>query len=198
MGDAPSWRFYGYASDSAHTGFEAAGASRILLYLDTSSLALSLVVIHGVDKDATGMEQATAQVQMLFDGLPRATNVCVADDYDELALTSSTTAKGTWRFANNSDGGVLCVLPFPGDWEITVAPTFDEGISTWSWVQRDGSLIALDLTRPLSIKARNLASLCRLDCTTPRCGDGILDAGEICDDGTQAPDGCGLACLTSH
>ena len=184
--------YYGYSSASAHTGLEAVGASYVQLYLDTSTLALSLVVFHGVDKDSTGLEQPASHVQMLFSGLPSTTVVEVSDDSDELLMTSSTTATGFWKFNGNTDGGVLSGLPFPGDWEITIAPSFIDGISTWTWVQSDGSLVNLDLTQPLTIKAHNSPSPCRLDCTIPRCGDGILDGGEICDDVSQR---CSSDCM---
>ncbi len=36
---------------------------------------------------------------------------------------------------------------------------------------------------------------CRSDCTEPRCGDGVVDSGEACDDGNRnGCDGCGPAC----
>jgi len=103
---------------------------------------------------------------------------------------------GFWKFTDNSDGGVLYRFPFPGDWEITVAPSFIDGISTWTWVQSDGSFVNLDLTQPLTITAHSSPSTCRLDCTIPRCGDGILDGGEICDDGSQRKNGCVSDCMS--
>ncbi len=37
---------------------------------------------------------------------------------------------------------------------------------------------------------------CRTDCTLPRCGDGVIDPGEDCDDGNDiADDGCSNLCL---
>ncbi len=36
---------------------------------------------------------------------------------------------------------------------------------------------------------------CRPDCTLPRCGDGVVDSGEACDDGNPlGGDGCTVAC----
>jgi hypothetical protein len=189
--------FYGYSSYSAHTGFEAVGTSRIMLYLDQSTRLPSLVVVHGVDLDSTGLEQPTARVQMLFSGLPETTIVEVADDANnEFVMTSSTTATGWWRFANNSDGGVFGGLPFPGDWQITVEPFFLEGISTWTWIESDASSVDLDLTLPLTIEARSSPSQCRPDCTIPYCGDGILDGGEICDNGPSSETGCSPDCMS--
>jgi cysteine-rich repeat protein len=101
---------------------------------------------------------------------------------------------GFWKFTNNTDGGSLAGLPFPGDCEITLEPAFMDGISTWTWVQSDGSFVNLDLTQPLLIKAHQSPAPCRLDCTVPRCGDGILDGGEICDDGPRADSGCNSTC----
>ncbi len=38
---------------------------------------------------------------------------------------------------------------------------------------------------------------CRADCRLPRCGDGVVDAGEECDDGNTAScDGCSFDCRT--
>jgi cysteine-rich repeat protein len=189
--------FYNYTSSSAHTGFEALETSRIMLYLDKTTLALSLVLVHGIDSNTTGQNQPESQVQMLFSGLPATTTVAVSDDSGELTMTSTTTAAGKWSFNGNTDGGVLTGLTFPGNWEIYVSPAFLQGITTWTWVQSDGSFVGLDLTQPLTVKAYASPSLCRLNCTIPRCGDGILDGGETCDDGGALPgNGCAANCMS--
>lgn len=186
--------FYDYASSSAHTGFEAVSTSRVFLYLDETSTILNLFVIHGVDATTT-RQQGSGQVQMLFSGLPSTTTVAVSDDSGEFKMTSTTTATGKWSFSGNTDGGVLTGLTFPGNWDVLISPAFLSGITTWTWVEGDSSFVALDLTQPLNIKAYDSPSACRPDCTVPRCGDGILDGGEICDDGnTTSGDGCAGDC----
>jgi cysteine-rich repeat protein len=189
--------FYNYTSASAHTGLEELGTSRIMLFLDKSNLSLSLVFFHGIDSNTSGQSQPQSQVQMIFGGLPTTTAVAVSDDGGELTMTDSTNAKGSWGFTNNSDGGALSGLTLPGSWEIYVSPAFVGGISTWTWLQGDGSTMTLDLTQPITIKAFTQPAHCRADCTVPRCGDGILDGGELCDDGESLPGtGCSSDCLS--
>jgi cysteine-rich repeat protein len=186
--------FYGYVSASGHTGLEAIGASRILLYLDKTSSLLSLVMEHGADNTTTGLD-GSGRVQMRLSGLPTTTKVAVSDDANELTMTSTTTALGDWGWSNNTDGGVLTGLTFPGNWEVMLSPVFLRGITVWTWVQSNGALVSLDLLQPIIIKAYNSPTACRRDCTLPRCGDGILDGGELCDDGnTLDGDGCAGDC----
>ena len=55
------------------------------------------------------------------------------------------------------------------------------------------------MTVTVSIIARDVPAPCRPDCTFPRCGDGILDAGEACDDGnTAGGDGCAADCSATQ
>ena len=187
--------FYDYRSLSAHTGFEAVGTSRIMLHFDRSTFALSLIVFHGIDQDSTGEEQPESLVQLLFSGLPETTAINIGDESNELLMTSATTATGLWPFRQNTDGGVLGGLPFPGDFAITIKPTFTTGISTWTWIGSDGSPLTLDPSQPLTIESRASHGQCRPDCTVPHCGDGILDGGEICDDGQPSALGCSADCL---
>jgi len=52
------------------------------------------------------------------------------------------------------------------------------------------------MTEPITIEAFEESTACRKNCLVPRCGDGILDGGEVCDDGnTRDGDGCAANCL---
>jgi len=192
--------FYDYASASAHTGFEASGASKLFLYRDLGpSGQLGLVTIHGIDKDTTGEIQPKARVEMMFYGLPPGTFIAVSDDTKkEFSLLDATVARGDWEFGGNTDGGALSGLLSPGAWVIEVVPSFLEGVTRWEWQDGSGEVIELDPTRSAKILSFEAPSACRLDCTIPRCGDGILDGGEVCDDGnTAGGDGCAADCAST-
>lgn len=196
---ASSANFYDYVSSSGHTGLEKLDTSLILLYLDRTTTALSLIIEHGIDASTTSQQQPASRVQMLFSGLPAGCAVGVSDDAGELAMSSATTAAGRWSFNGNTDGGVLTGFPIPGSWEVLISPAFLAGITSWTWIQGSSSVVNLDLTVPIDIKAYASPSLCRTDCTIPRCGDGILDGGEVCDDGNNVDgDGCSSDCLSAQ
>jgi cysteine-rich repeat protein len=129
-------------------------------------------------------------------GLPPGFEIDLADDFSsEFFATGPTSAAGRWHFVRNSDGGVLGGLPFPGVWIITVTPAFDTGLTEWAWVRDDGARIPLVMTEPITIEAFDRSSRCRTSCTIPRCGDRILDGGEVCDDGNViGGDGCAADC----
>ena len=45
------------------------------------------------------------------------------------------------------------------------------------------------------LTAFDTPSMCRKNCSVPKCGDGVLDGGEVCDDGnTVGGDGCAADC----
>jgi cysteine-rich repeat protein len=187
--------FYGYDSASAHTGFEDLGASRLLAYQDTSQSLLSLVTVHGIDIDSSAVDQPKGRVGQRFSFLPPGVAVAFSDeDSGELSMVSGTVAVGDWTFHHNTDGGVLSALPFPGSWSIDVESDFLEGIGAWSFIDA-GAEIDLTLDEVAHLTAFDSPSDCRLDCTIPSCGDGILDGGEICDDGNSVGgDGCSADC----
>jgi cysteine-rich repeat protein len=190
-------QFYDYRSASSHTGLEVVNESRIYLFADSATGRLSLVLTHGIDFDGTGVRQPSADVEMDITGLPAGTGLDVIDDPPSEIVLGPTpgTASGRWTYNLNSDGAALGPLPFPGRWRITVTPRFRSGVTTWGWVKQDLMRIPLRLTEPITIEALDSASVCRTDCSVPRCGDGRFDAGEVCDDGnTVGGDGCSADC----
>jgi len=195
QGSAGVVSFYAYDSASAHTGSEALGSSRLFAYQDTSLSLLSLLTIHGIDIDSSGVDQPKSEVGQRFSFLPSGVEVVFADDdFDEFSLVSPTVAVGDWTFHHNTDGGALSAFPFPGSWSIDVESDFVEGISAWSFID-PSSEIVLSLTEIAHLTAFDSPSACRLDCTIPSCGDGVLDGGEICDDGNGVGgDGCSADC----
>jgi cysteine-rich repeat protein len=188
--------FYAYSSASAHTGLEALRASELYLHRDLATGVLSLVTEHGIDQGTSGLAQPQSSVKEQFLGLPEGVVIAVADDNPgELFMDSTTSAVGDWGFVGNTDGGAFAGLPFPGSWKIDVVPSFVKGIDTFRFVDGDGAAIPLDLVTTVTLIAFADPSACRLDCTIPRCGDGILDGGEVCDDGNQVGgDGCAADC----
>jgi cysteine-rich repeat protein len=188
-------QFYDYFSASSHTGFEQVGESRLYLFANALDGRLSLILTHGIDFDTTGQVQPMSAVNMDVDGLPAGVTVDLSDDPGEFAPNGPGAAAGRWQFNRNSDGGVLGGLPFPGTWIITVTPDFIMGITSWGWVRDDLARLPLDMTETVTIQAFDESSLCRTNCTIPRCGDGILDGGEVCDDGNNVGgDGCSADC----
>jgi hypothetical protein len=185
--------FYNYTSSSAHTGFETLGTSHLFLYFERSTAKLSLIAIHGIDENTSGEQQPRSQVQLVFSGLPYGASISVSDEDGEFTMTSETSAVGDWRFTSNTDGGAISDLAYPSEWEIYVSPAFVAGIDTWDWLQADGSIWSLDRAQPLTIKATASRSQCRSDCSIPRCGDGILDGGEVCD---GSDENCAADCMS--
>jgi cysteine-rich repeat protein len=171
-----------------------------LLYRDRSTGVLSLFVVHGIDLDTTGEYQPQAEVDFDLSGFPPGTTRLISDDTPqnnppEFIKTSPTTYHGDWWFLENTDGGVVSDIAFPGNWTVTIHPMWNYGLSTWVWVDHLDQFHALDRNKDLYITADSVPVTCREDCTEPRCGDGILDPGEMCDDGnTTGGDGCAADC----
>jgi len=187
--------FYDYRSASSHTGLEQVGESRIYLYADALTGRLSLILTHGIDFDAGGQTQPDSSVSFDVTGIPEGFSIDLSDDPGEFLKTGPSTASGHWTFNRNSDGGILGGLPFPGAWKITVTPHFSLGLTTWGYVRHDGVRLPLKMTEPITIEAFDTGTFCRKNCTVPRCGDGRLDASEVCDDGnTVGGDGCAADC----
>ena len=158
--------FYSYTSKSAHTGFEALGASRLFLYRDTEDDALSLFTLHGIDIDSSGIAQPTSDVVQRFTHLPEGTFVALTDDYDkEISMQSATSALGTWEFEQNTDGAIFSGIPAGREFAIQIASDFQVGVNEWAYVDGDGTMIPLQLTETTTIERRFEPCDCRPDCT---------------------------------
>jgi cysteine-rich repeat protein len=190
--------FYGYASASGHTGFEVLRQSELFLFRDLTTGTITLITEHGIDIDSSGMSQPMSQVKQHITGLPAGVTVAFSDDTkSEFFMDTPTSAQGDWTFNQNTDGGGLSGLPLPGTWSIDVAPEFISGIDGWRYIDGDGTPITLDPKSTATLTAFETPTPCRADCTVPRCGDGILDVGEVCDDGnTVGGDGCSATCTS--
>lgn len=185
--------FYNYFSASSHTGFEQVQTSRLYFYRQQATEILSLITHHGVDFFPP---QPQAQVIFNLTGVPATTSVAIADDTPaEWQKTGATTVAGNWLFANNTDGGALTNLPFPGNWVISLTNSFMGAINSFEFIDQGISIVPLQLNVPVILRAYDTPSACRLDCTVPSCGDGVVDGGEVCDDGNNmGGDGCAADC----
>jgi cysteine-rich repeat protein len=192
--------FYDHFSASAHTGFEQAQASFLFLHLQTGADLLSLFSIHGIDRDTSGISQGDGAVSQLFAGLPPGASVLLADDnMGELFDAGALVVRGDWRYQDNTDGGIIGTLTYPGDWIISVDSDFIQGVSKFGFIDGGANILPLDMSETVFLVAKSTPSTCRLDCTIPRCGDLVIDAGEVCDDGNQASgDGCTADCSATE
>lgn len=205
VGPATATAHYAYDSRSSHTGFEAPEKSSLYLYRSGPESALSLVIVNGIDEDSSGLVQPPSDIAFKFAGLPNTAVVVISDDDVEFGRTTAATALALWDCDRNSDGGVIGGLPFPGSFHLTVTPSFHAGITSWvflSGARGTEPVVArvhsLDLSQPVEIVASDQPADCRADCTVPRCGDAILDPGEVCDDpNTLRGDGC-FGCQPEH
>lgn len=188
--------FYAFGSASAHTGLEIERRSHLFLYVDSRTGALSLFTLHGIDEDATGIAQPRSRFAQRFLNMPSTTFVELADDKpEELFKNDATTIIGNWTFHRNSDGGVISGLPFPGDFSIDIESSIFDGIDGWDYLDVELQPVTLARGGTANLTASGSPSSCRIDCTVPRCGDGRLDGGELCDDGNSSSgDGCSEGC----
>jgi hypothetical protein len=162
VGDRSATEFYDYIGASSHSGLEVEGESRLYLYRDATTSALSLVINHNIFHESNG--SATMDVS----GLPPGFTIEWSDDRGELLATGATTALGTWEWDHNTDGGMIGSLCNDGSWTIVASAKFIEGISSWVWVDGDASRKPLDMKQPVTITP---VTQCNTYCTrTAWCG----------------------------
>ena len=153
-------------------------------------------MLHGVDANENKDKQPESEVRMLIEHLPKGVFVAVADDHArEFSMIDDQTAEANWRFQKNTDGGVLSGFGLIDSWTVQLTSEFVEGIDAWSYLEANDSEHRLGLEKSAWLIAYGSVDSCRPDCTKPTCGDGILDGGEICDDGNPDDgDGCSFNC----
>ena len=153
--------FYDYIGASSFTGLEVARESRLYLYLDSSTNALSLIVNHNIHGTGNG------SASMTFVGLPTGFSIALSDDAGEFLASTATSATGMWNWSSNTDGGVIGGLACPDAWTITVSANFTKGIDVWNWVNDDKSRTVLAKGEKVKIQSFDR---CMTDCTIPPCG----------------------------
>jgi cysteine-rich repeat protein len=183
--------YYGYRNGSSHTGNENQAGSKIYFYRPFDEAGVYLVTHHGIDFETTGFVQPTGSVEFDVTELPDTFTILVSDDAGNVKKSGPTALLGRWDLAQESDGFLLGGIPFPGNWHIVVEPRFKQGIDSFTALSGDGYRTGLALAKTVELIASDEPGDCRRDCSVPRCGDGRLDAGEVCDDGNELPsDGC--------
>jgi len=146
--------FYNYFSASSHTGFEAPHESKLFLYRDTTTGALSLFITHNIDADSSGIFTGPGAVTFDMSGIPPGAFVAQSDDpnqfgRDELDITLQP--EGLWNYQDNTDGGVIDGLPLDQPWCITVDPQLFSNVSSWVYHFSSGQPIVLDMSQPVTI-----------------------------------------------
>jgi cysteine-rich repeat protein len=153
--------------------------------------------VHGIDTTTSGISQPMAQVRSLITGFPSPSSIVIADDdATEFFSSGAGSYTGAWRFLDNTDGAVVTGLTLPGSWTVNITTRFESGIRAYRWVNEPSAFTSFSTaTEPVILQAYPTPSMCRRDCTVPRCGDGRLDGGEVCDDGnTSGGDDCSADC----
>jgi len=186
--------FYDYTSVSAHTGFEAPFTSLAFAHVARLSSELSIFSIHNIDRDSSGVATGQGFARQRYSGLPPGAFVALSDEQHELFLAGASEAEGDWQWQDNTDGGVIGGLPLPGDWRVDFEIT-SSSTTAYSFIDAGGP-IDLPFRQSAPLIARSAGPSCTRTCESIRCGDGVVDAGEVCDDGnTTDGDGCRGDCL---
>ncbi len=159
--------YYDYWSASAHTEFVEPFVSKIYLYMNTFTGELSFFVHHNIDSNTPPyIGSSSASVRFDFNDLPAGVTLAQSDDTTgELDLTRAI--EGIWGFGYNTDGGVIGDLPTDSSWSFTIDATFGgaEPMTSWVFVNGDGSEISLDMSEPVTI-SRNDYTLEDIDVST--------------------------------
>jgi hypothetical protein len=145
--------YYDYWSASAHTEFVEPFVSKIYLYTNTLTGELSFFIHHNIDSNSPPhIGSASATVLFDFDALPAGVTTAQSDD-NLAEFDVSRPVEGTWAYGRNTDGGVIGDLPTDSGWSFSIDATFggSEPMTSWVYVDSDGSEISLDMAQPVTI-----------------------------------------------
>jgi hypothetical protein len=145
--------YYDYWSASAHTEFVEPFVSKIYLYTNNLTGELSFFMHHNIDSNTPPhIGSASASVRFDFDGLPAGVTTAQSDD-NLAEFDVAKAVEGTWGFGRNTDGGVVGDLPTDSGWSFSIAPTWggSEPMTSWVYVDTDGSEIALNMSQNVTI-----------------------------------------------
>ena len=127
--------FYNYYSLSSHTGFEKVSESKVFLYRDITTNAVSLIITHDMDNSPA----LRKRVDFDLSGVPSGAWVAQSDDpFDiwnwprgvEFSL-AYPAMEGNWQHNTNTDGGLLAGLPTTSSWAITIDPLYRLNNNSW-------------------------------------------------------------------
>ncbi len=147
--------FYNYYSWSSHTGFEKIFESKVFLYRDINTNAVSLIITHDIDNSPFLIKR----VDFDLSGVPSGAYVAQSDDpFDpwswprgvEFSL-AYPAMEGHWQHTTNTDGGVLAGLPTTSSWAITIDPLYWQNINSWVYHYATGTGITLNMSMPITI-----------------------------------------------
>jgi PKD repeat protein len=147
--------FYNYYSWSSHTGFEKIFESKVFLYRDINTNAVSLFITHDIDNSPFLWKR----VDFDLSGVPAGAYVAQSDDPNdpwnwprtqEFSL-AYPAMEGSWQHTTNTDGGILAGLPTTSSWAITIDPLYWQNINSWFYHYATGTGIALNMNIPITI-----------------------------------------------
>ena len=149
--DRSAVAFYNFSNDQSNTGLEIDNHSLLFFYRDTTTGALSLIVIH--DKPASG---TGGEARLEFRGLPSGAALSLRDDPNDQYTFSPPTASASWRWLPDHNDG-LVINNLGEDFEIIITPNFVSGIDSWDLLSQEDTEIKNiplpSLTEPVTITA---------------------------------------------
>lgn len=148
--DKSAVAFYNFSNDQSNSGVEIASHSLLFLYRDTTTGALSLIVIHSKPGTSEG------QASLSFAGLPSAAVLSLRDDPNDQYTFNPPTAEASWQWLVEHNDG-LVINNLGEEFEIIITPNFVSGIESWDLLSQEDTQVKNiplpSLTEPVTILA---------------------------------------------